>query len=83
MCASQGNALKSVHGLSKLTALTELDLRCNLFASYQEFTQLQGTRAGPLHAKSSPPQAYDLNCSEVYFCDFVARAFQAFLPHCI
>ena len=41
---AQGNAIRSIRGLHQLTLLTELDLRCNLLASYQEFSQLKGTR---------------------------------------
>lgn len=41
-CWAQGNAIRSLQGLQALTALTELDLRCNLLASYQEFSGLRG-----------------------------------------
>ena len=38
----QGNAVRSMRGLQRLTSLTELDLRCNLLASYHDFHFLKG-----------------------------------------
>ena len=40
----QGNAIQSLRGLEGLTCLVELDLRCNLVASFLEVQRIQGAR---------------------------------------
>ena len=43
----QGNAIRSMKGLQNLVSLTELDLRCNLLASYPELRSLKGRQLKP------------------------------------
>ena len=53
--AVQGNAIRSVQGLQTLTSLTELDLRGNLLASYQEFSRLKGQSLFPPSGPHAEP----------------------------
>ena len=73
----QGNAIRSIQGLQTLTSLTELDLRGNLLASYQEFSRLKGQSFFPPSASHTQPSA---GRSETATIDCHTHAFNRLLP---